>query len=708
MAKASLPQNVWTLSFTCTKLVFMDESRTLTVDALAGEIREFGKAGGFRERAASVVLDGCLRLRSVELRERLDSVDVVEAFRRITDETIQAELEPGRGAAMTVFVQVREKSGAGRDVTDRRKRAGAQMTSPSRPRGISGRTWERKYELPACEELARGLLRAEAELARSEAAVERPRLAKSWPLRLAVLPFRYAAEGSLDEVLIDGFADDIISRLSRVQGLEFVSPTSARAWMVEPDPLQAAHDRAGVDLVVTGAIRRDGAVLHMTLRLDETSSRTTRWSDSFDLEASDLLGAQLAVAEAVLQVLQPRETGAVVQASGGDTGDASAYELYLRGTGHVLRNTAVELSLAVELYERALAIDDAFANAHAQLGYALWRQYFSGWAGNEALNESLRRVNRAVQLDQTSISARFTRIRILWDLGLHEDALREGKRAVIGHPQARQARLALARALNNAGLADLALPLTETILNDEPREVAARKLLIWNLLMVGDYERASVEGRSYLTLNPGDANTSWAVAAAYFMLDQHGEAVRVASQGLISDTADATLWLLKGYVLADADSTESALRTWNEGIALVEAQAHMTGPNDRLESWLANLHACVGSESQAMAIIEQVEERQPKNSYLAYRSCMAYAQLRQIDAALTRLRGAIDHGFLSVQLLRLEEAWGLTSITSTALYEPRVQELERKVAAIRENYAPLVEELVSATNETGGGHGKPQ
>jgi TolB-like protein len=675
----------------------MEDSWTREAETFAQDLRRFGIAGGFRERDTVAVPARLVELRSVELRARLDRVDTIEAARLTVADAIRDGLEERRGQALVTFLQVGKPSGWGRDVTKRRAQAGAKMTSDGKPSGISGRTWERVYELPACRDLALVLTTMDLDIGKGDELMETPRLSNAWPITLAVLPFRYA-HGALDEALVDGFADDIISRLSRLTGLAVISPTASRAWMLEPDPLGAARERAGVDLVLVGSIRQADDVLHVTLRIEETASRKTRWSASLTFQAGDLLGAQLEVADAVLKVLDHPQGPSGFEISGGDTADASAYELYLRGVGLVVRNTEVETELALNMFGRALELDDSFANAHANRGYALWRQYFSGWAGREALDEALTSVDRALHLDPSSTAARLTRIRICWDLGLHEEALREGKRAIGGNPQARQARLSLARALNNAGLADLALPLTRTILRAEPREVSARKLLIWNLLMTRDYEEAATDGIAYLKLNPRDANTSWAVAGALLAADEHDEAVQVCSQALKADMAEVTLWLLKGYVLRAAGSPTEATAVWEEGAATVAARIRLVGENDRVRVFLANIHACLNDVEAVHRDLEQLDEREPGSAYIAYRCAGALAELADIDGALQRLQRAFAGGFLSAQLMRFEERLALAPLKRTLLYEQRTLALENKVDGLRQQYSPLVHALVQPVN----------
>ncbi len=84
---------------------------------------------------------------------------------------------------------------------------------------------------------------------------------------------------------------------------------------------------------------------------------------------------------------------------------------------------------------------------------------------------------------------------------------------------------------------------------------------------------------------------------------------------------------------------------------------------------------------------------------LRSRSVQLRAELEDVDGALRRLQAAIQNGFLSVQLLRFEERFGLAKVRNTMLYSPRIQTLEGKVDVLRRQYRPLVEAL---TAQNGG------
>ncbi len=658
---------------------------TWIIDGPGKELWEFGREGGFREMQDTPALGWLLGLHSVRSRAREFRIEESEAARQLLDGLLVQHLDDNRRRALRIFLQI-EISGHGRDLGARRDRAGRQMTSAARPKGISGRTWEREYEQPAIQLLTRELLK-----------LDRSVTEEREPVLLVVLPLRVTQHGSLDQFMAAGFTEDIVARLSHLEHLSVLSPDSLGDWAEDQPQLEVVREHTGADVVLSGAIREYGGTLHLALRLDDARTGVTRWSETFDFAKTEVLTAQVAVANAVASTLDLRLTSSErARLAYRETQDPRAYELYLRAKGLAAGNNAPDNQVALGLLEQALALDDELPSAHALKGYLMWRDYFSGWGANRStLDAALACVDRAIKLNPRSVDARFARIRICWDLGWHEEAVLEGHRAVEDNPHSTESFVTFARALTHAGLADLGLGLTRTVLQREPGNVTARKHLVWNLLMTRQYAAAKIEGLAYHRLHPADANTAWAVAGAFLAAEEYGTAIDVCSTALSHDRTDATHWLLLGFVHQHAGAHGLAHRAWEDGATVVSARVIEAPTNLRLRAWLANIYACAGDRSGALREIRFFKELEPENGYLAYRAAGAYAILGNRDPALDELRAAIQGGFRSAQLLRFEERLSLSALASGSVYNDRVTELEKRVDQLRAKYRSSVSSLVS-------------
>ncbi|MDQ2881074.1 MAG: tetratricopeptide repeat protein [Actinomycetota bacterium] len=367
-----------------------------------------------------------------------------------------------------------------------------------------------------------------------------------------------------------------------------------------------------------------------------------------------------------------------------------AYELYLRGQGLLATNERDRIEAATTLLDRALDIDPGFARAQAARGYAHWRQYFSGWGSDlSTLELALGDVDAAMRLDPESIGARTTLIRICWDMGWHERALEIGRAIYEKNPDSLDATLAFARALNNGGMAEAALPLTTAALHVDPTNPTALKLLTWNHLMVGDYPSALDAAHRYLPTFPRDSNTRWAVALAHLGGGDVHTAIHTARDAVAADPDDIMVWNLLGYLHRLSGDEAAARDAWLIGIErTASCVGTATHHNPRVQSWLANVEACVGRTERARAKVARLIEAEPHNGYIKYRLAHVLAELGDAEAAIRILGEAVQDGFLSVQLLRHDELLGLSTLVDLADYCEVRRALQQNVERAKNKYAP--------------------
>ncbi|MGH3902276.1 MAG: tetratricopeptide repeat protein [Pseudonocardiaceae bacterium] len=367
-----------------------------------------------------------------------------------------------------------------------------------------------------------------------------------------------------------------------------------------------------------------------------------------------------------------------------------AYELYLRGQGLLATNEKQRIEAAKTLLGGALDIDSCFARAYAARGYANWRQYFSGWGSDQStLEQALGDVDAALRLDPDSIDARTTLIRICWDMGWHERALEIGRAIYEKNPDSLDATLAFARALNNSGVAEVALPLTQSVLQVDPTNPTALKLLIWNHLMIGDCQSALEAAHRYLPAYPHDSNTRWAVALAHLGRGDIHAAIHTARDAVDVNPEDIAVWNLLGYLHRLSNDDYAAHKAWSTGIEHAVACAGKgTRLNLRIQSWLANVEACVGHIERARTTVARLTEAEPHNGYLKYRLTHVLTELGDTEAAIKMLREAVQDGFLSVQLLQHDEQLGMSRLAGQAEYRRIRETLQQNVVRVKSKYAP--------------------
>ncbi len=185
---------------------------------------------------------------------------------------------------------------------------------------------------------------------------------------LAVLPFANVLRDPEVDYLCDGIAQSLIRGISRLPSLA-VRPHSAVANFREKgvDPREVGRKLAA-DAVVTGAVTRAAGRLRITAELVEVATGARLWSNSYDRAAGDALGAQNAIAAAIV------DDGVRLRLNGEDrrqlrspTKDPAAYELYLRAIHLWSDETEAAYLDSRGLLRQALARDPGFALAYAAL-----------------------------------------------------------------------------------------------------------------------------------------------------------------------------------------------------------------------------------------------------------------------------------------------------------------------------------------------------
>ncbi len=191
--------------------------------------------------------------------------------------------------------------------------------------------------------------------------------------RIVVLPFE--SIGPVEQAYFAaGICDEITSRLAGVSGLGVVSRTTALAYDRRGKTVASIGGELGVDWVLEGSVRHDPQDPNrvvVTPQLIRVADDTHVWADRFERRTADALGVQAEIAGEVVRHLGVAVSGHERRRlETAPTVDPGAYEAYLMGLAHARRFLRSEVELAVDMFERAVQLDPAFAMAHAELAIA--------------------------------------------------------------------------------------------------------------------------------------------------------------------------------------------------------------------------------------------------------------------------------------------------------------------------------------------------
>lgn len=290
---------------------------------------------------------------------------------------------------------------------------------------------------------------------------------------IAVLAFRNLSGDPEREYFADGVVEDLITTLSRIPLLVVIARNSSYAYKGRSVDVRQVGRELGARYVLDGSIRIAGSRLRISCVLIDAASGRHLWADQYDGAIEEVFDLQDSITSSIVATITPKVMRAeIARAQVKPTDNLNAYDVYLRalaGIGPDLTESSV--NHAVELLQRAVAIDPQFASAYGSLACAYWNRVLYGWGStDEALRqgfeaaklavelakdnpvalclggygiaylggqpkEGLAHIERALAINPNSLSALRFAGNVCWMIGNHEESIRHFERAMQLGPQ---------------------------------------------------------------------------------------------------------------------------------------------------------------------------------------------------------------------------------------------------------------------------------
>lgn len=120
---------------------------------------------------------------------------------------------------------------------------------------------------------------------------------------VGVLPFLDLTEGMRNEEFADGMTEELIDRLSKVEGLHVPSAAASFFFKNKQVALDEVAKNLGVAYVLDGSVRKSGARLRVSARLVRAENGYVMWSETYERPVGDLLVMQDDIAGEVTNAL---------------------------------------------------------------------------------------------------------------------------------------------------------------------------------------------------------------------------------------------------------------------------------------------------------------------------------------------------------------------------------------------------------------------
>ena len=202
---------------------------------------------------------------------------------------------------------------------------------------------------------------------------------------IIVLPFTNMSGEAEQEFFADGLTEDILTDLSRFHELFVISRNTSFKYKGQAVDVRKVARELGVQYVVEGSVRKAGKRVRVSVQLIDAESDRHVWAERYDRELEDVFAIQDEVTNAIVAVLPGRiEAAARDLAARKPTENMAAYECVMAAKVLHHRSGREDNARALELIERAIALDPKYAHAHAWKGCIVGQAATYGWCEMDA------------------------------------------------------------------------------------------------------------------------------------------------------------------------------------------------------------------------------------------------------------------------------------------------------------------------------------
>jgi TolB-like protein/Flp pilus assembly protein TadD len=335
----------------------------------------------------------------------------------------------------------------------------------------------------------------------------------------------------------DGMTEDLITDLSKVAGLVVIARNSTFQYKGKARDVREIGKALNARYVLEGSVRRSGDSVRVNAQLIDAASGAHVWADRYDGELRNIFALQDTITSNVVKALSVELTkDDKERVAKRGTENVRAYDAFLRGWEHYLKQTPQEFRAATVEFKKALELDPGYARAHAALAATYWAAYTRWWTqaagfgvrNEEALYAAEQYLAKAL-LAPTPLAHQVASAMLLHQ---HQqaEAVVEAKRAIASDPNDADGYIALAAALSFTGRGAEALAAVEQAMRLNPHYPASypyqRGLAEFN---ANRLEAAAASLERALQVDPDDHWAQRLLLATYGLLGRRDDAAKLVS-----------------------------------------------------------------------------------------------------------------------------------------------------------------------------------
>jgi adenylate cyclase len=346
---------------------------------------------------------------------------------------------------------------------------------------------------------------------------------------IAVLPFINMSTSEDNEYFSDGITEEIINALAKVSSLKVTSRTSSFFFKNKTISIKEIANELGVSVILEGSVRQAGNTLRITAQLIQAEDDFHFWSDTWDRKMESIFEIQDEISLIIADKLREQFGHFEIQDHlvEKQTESIDAYEYCLKAKFYEKKWNSEDTKMAISLYEKALALDSNYADAHlglaecySFLGTTTAIPFEEGWA------KTIDHTNQALALDGQSSGVHYQLSNQAFFIESdYNKALIEAKKAIALGP-------------NNA---------------------VAQQNISFLYTLAGDREKSSLHLEIARSINPLSEETHFFRGYHHYMIEDYLQSLKMMDQCLSANDKNIPAHSIKATCLLQLGRYEEVI-----------------------------------------------------------------------------------------------------------------------------------------------------
>jgi adenylate cyclase len=377
---------------------------------------------------------------------------------------------------------------------------------------------------------------------------------------IAVLPFNNLSGNPEDEFIADGISESIITALSKTPKMFVIARNSTFTYKGKPIKVQKVAEDLSVRYVLEGSLQKSNDQLRINAQLIDAIAGNHLWAEKYDRNLKGIFELQDDITMKIITALQVKlSKGEQANIIARGTANLEAYLTVLQGLQHVQGVNKEANAMAQKLAKEAISLDSSYPTAYLLLSRTQMREVLLGTTKSKkmSLKLSIENAQKAISLDDSFADAQAWLGWLYTMTRQYDKGIAAAERALALNPNSSDAHSYLGLTLNYAGRHEEAIQMYKKAIRLSP---VPSVFTLWCLCIAyrdcGRYEEGIAAAKKAIYLQPDSLWAHTCLASCYALLGRDAEAKTESAEVLRIDPNFSLEILQKQLPYKDPAETE--------------------------------------------------------------------------------------------------------------------------------------------------------